>query len=187
MFPENLIQATLQRTVTVYVPSKELVEVEINSTNILEPTMVRELVYRTGVNSIGIVVFCLAFGSIISSLGEQCAVMKHFFSALFQVMLKMIEYSMWLSGIGVASIITGKLLSINNLNEVISQLALFFCSVLLGISFHQLIMLPTIYFLIVRKNPYTFLLNLIDPWVAAFAVCSSAAILPTTLHWYVTE
>lgn len=129
--------------------------------------------YRTGINSIGIVIFCLVFGTVTSTFGEEAEVVKRFFSALFKIMLKMVACAMYLSGIGVASIIAGKLLSITNLTEVISQLALFFCTVLLGFAIHQLIILPLIYFVFIGKNPYTFLLNLIDPWVAAFAVCSS--------------
>lgn len=135
--------------------------------------LVRELAVRPGVNTMGIVVFCLAFGTLLSTMGERGQVVKDFFSAIFEVTSKMITTLVWLTGFAVASIITGKLLSIENLLEVFSEVALFIFCVLIGLTFHQLIMLPLIYFIFLQQQPYTFLINLIDPWITAFAASSS--------------
>lgn len=121
----------------------------------------------------GIVVFSMAFGSFLSVMGERGQVVKDFFGAVFEVTLKMITKVVWLTSVAVASIITAKILSIASLLEVFSQLASFIFCVLLGLAFHQLIMLPAIYFIVLRKQPYAFLIKLVDPWITSFAAASS--------------
>lgn len=152
---------------TTYVPSKGNDSMNIN------PILVRELTQRPGVNTMGIVVFCLTFGSLLSTMGERGEVVKVFFSTIFEITTKMIKTVVWLTGWAVASIIAAKILSIENLLEVFSQLASYILCVLLGLVFHQLVMLPVIYFIFLRKQPYTFLVKLFDPFVTAFAAASS--------------
>lgn len=152
-------------------PLRDKASVEMN--NGTQPILKRELINRSGVNTMGIVVFCLAFGTFLSTIGERGKVVKDFFSAIFEVTLKMLTAVIWMTSIAVASIITEKLLSIDNLPEIFSQLALFMFCVVFGLVLHQLVVLPLIYFIFVRKQPYTFLANLIDPWITAFAASSS--------------
>ncbi len=139
----------------------------------INPILVRELTQRPGVNTMGIVLFCLTFGTLLSTMGERGQVVKDFFSAIFEVTSKMITAIVWLTGFAVASVIAGKLLSIEKLSEVFSQLAQFIFCVLIGLTFHQLILLPLIYFVFLRKQPFTFLGRLIGPWITAFATSSS--------------
>lgn len=164
--PENVFQATFQQVQTVYKEHK--IENQTNS------KLVRELIYRNSPNTLGLVVFCLIFGTIANSIGEKGDVIRVFFSAVFDILLKITTKVMWLSGIGVCSIIADKLLSINDLPEVLSQLALFVFCVVFGIFMHQLIVMPAIYYIFLRKNPYKFFFSLIDAWVTAFAVASSS-------------
>ncbi|KAJ6635585.1 putative sodium-dependent excitatory amino acid transporter glt-6 [Pseudolycoriella hygida] len=170
-FPENLFQATFQQVTTIYV----------NKTANNATELTREIVYRNGPNTLGLVVFCLVFGTISNSLGEKGEIIKHFFAAVFDVLLKITTKVMWLSGLAVCSIITGKLLNISNLTEVMSQLALFMICVILGVFLHQLVMMPAIYFFFLRKNPYKFFFSLREAWVTGFAVASSVVTLPTTM------
>jgi len=55
-------------------------------------------------------------------------------------------------------------------------------TVLLVLITHQMIMLPLIYFIIVRKNPFRFALNLTQAWLTAFAISSSVATLPVSFR-----
>lgn len=99
--------------------------------------------------------------------------MKAFFSALLDALLSITTKAMWLSGIGVCSIIAGKLLVIDDLQEIMTQLAYYMLTVLSGILIHQAVVMPLIYFAFVRRNPYKFLFSLSEPWVTAFAIASS--------------
>lgn len=139
-----------------------------NDTHIL-----RDLEYRYGPSTLGLVTFCIVFGSVLNTIGQKGRVIKEFFEGIFEVLMKLTAVVMWLSSVGMCSIITGKLLGIANLYEILSQLAMFVFCVSLGLAFHQLVMLPALYFLYLRKNPFAFYANLVDPWITAFGVSSS--------------
>ncbi|XP_031622947.1 excitatory amino acid transporter 3-like [Contarinia nasturtii] len=136
-FPDNLFQSFFQQVHTVYTTT--------NSTNGI--TVARDLAYRAGPSTLGLVTFCILFGSVLNTIGNKGKVIKDFFEGVFEILMKLTTYIMWLNGVGMCSIITGKLLSIGNLQEILSQLAVFVCCVLVGLAFHQLVMLPTIYFI----------------------------------------
>lgn len=55
----------------------------------------RVLKYRNGPNTLGIVIFCLAFGTFLGTLGEKGRVVTDFFSAVFDVIMKMVSAIMW--------------------------------------------------------------------------------------------
>lgn len=69
-----------------------------------------------------------------------------------------------------------------DLAEVFGKLGLYFAVVVSGIVFHGVVVLPAIYFLLTRKNPYTFLLNMGQAIATAFGTSSSSATLPVTLQ-----
>lgn len=166
LFPDNIFQATFQQSMTTYVTSN-------GNGSAVNPMLIRELTYRPGANTMGIVVFCLAFGTIVSTMGERGQVIKSFFSAVFEVTSKMTTTVIWFTGFAVAGIIIGKLLTIDNMWQVLSQLALFIFCVLVGLAFHLFVLLPLIYFVVLRKQSYGFLSKLADPMITAFAVASS--------------
>lgn len=144
-----------------------------NTENQTTPKLARELIYRNSPNTLGLVIFCLIFGTIANSIGEKGDVIRVFFSAVFDILLNITTKVMWLSGVGVCSIIADKLLSVDNLPAVLSQLALFAFCVIFGVLMHQLIIMPAIYYCFLRKNPYPFFFSLVEAWVTAFAVAST--------------
>lgn len=158
-----MFQAFFQQVYTVYKTS--------NDTH--DMTFTRDLAFRMGPSTLGLVVFCILFGTVLNTIGNKGTAIKDFFEGVFEVIMKLTSAAMWLSGVGMCSIITGKLLSIDNLEEILSQLAVFVFCVLLGLAFHQFVMLPLIYFFYIRKNPFSFYSNLADPWITAFGVSSS--------------
>lgn len=158
-----MFQASFEQTYTVYK--------QTNTTDGM--VTVRDLAFRTGPSTLGLVVFCILFGTVLNTIGNKGKVIKDFFEGVFEVLMKLTTVVMWLSGVGMCSIITGKLLAIKDLNEIISLFAAFVLCVLLGLAFHQLVMLPLIYFFYIRKNPFAFYSNLSEPWITAFGVSSS--------------
>ena len=51
--------------------------------------------YTAGINVLGIIVFCIGFGIVVSQLGERAQIMVDFFSALDQVIMRLVSYVMW--------------------------------------------------------------------------------------------
>ncbi|XP_053672499.1 excitatory amino acid transporter [Anopheles nili] len=197
IFPDNIFQAALQQAHTVYVP-KENVALRANSTdesiapttsatNLIEWTgqtmeWTRIVEYRPGTNSLGIVFFCLVFGTLLSTIGHKGHVVVQFFSAIFDVIMKMVTGVMWLTPIGIGSVIAGKILSVNDIGIVMTQLAWFIFTIALGVFLYQWIFLQIIYFVFIRKNPFRFYLGLVQPILTGFATASTAAALPLTFR-----
>lgn len=130
--------------------------------------------YRDGTNTLGLVFFCLTFGTYLSSLRPKGNVISNIFDVVFQVSLKMIiTFMTYIAPIGISSLIAGKILSVDDLAILASQLARVVMTVSIGIFTYQLIGLPLIYFIFLRKNPYTFYLPLLEPMLTVFATSST--------------
>lgn len=172
-----MFQSFFEQVYTVYKTS--------NSSNGIVST--RDLAFRSGPSTLGLVIFCILFGSVLNTIGAKGKVIKEFFEGVFEVLMKLTTIVMWLSGVGMCSIVTGKLLAIGNLPEILSQLAVFVLCVSLRLASHQLVMLPLIYFICLRKNPFKFYSKLADPWITAFGVSSSAVALPVATQCMVNK
>ncbi|XP_050077445.1 excitatory amino acid transporter [Anopheles maculipalpis] len=200
IFPDNIFQAALQQAHTVYVP-KETVGLAANSTELSQTSApitsssvnlvdwsesnvewTRIVEYRSGTNSLGIVFFCLVFGTLLGTIGRKGYVVVQFFSAIFDVIMKMVTGVMWLTPIGISSVIAGKILSVDDIGFVMTQLAWFIFTIALGVFLYQWIILQAIYFVFIRKNPFRFYLGLVQPILTGFATASTAAALPLTFR-----
>lgn len=187
IFPDNIFQAAFQSSYTNYAP--KALPFVINSTDIVtkssgslisakgelndEQEMVRVIGYRAGTNTLGIVVFCLTFGTILGTIGEKGQVVVNFFAAIFEVIMKMVILTcLWISPVGISSVIAGKILDVENLNLIISQLLMFIITVASGVFFYQFIVLQLIYLCIIKKNPFKFYGELVQPMLYAFATAS---------------
>lgn len=135
--------------------------------------MIRAVQYRPGTNTLGIVFFCLVFGTLLGTIGEKGQVVVSFFNAIFEVIMKMVSGVMWLTPIGISSVIAGKILDVDNLSLVMSQLLWFILTVALGVFFYQFAVMQLIYFLVLKRNPFKFYCGLIQPMLTAFATAST--------------
>ncbi|KAJ2950276.1 hypothetical protein O0L34_g11639 [Tuta absoluta] len=172
IFPDNIVEATFQQAYTEYVPSP--------AKNGSDPVMIAVVSSRSGTNTIGLVFFCLVFGSILGSIGPKGQVVVDFFQAIFEVIMKMVSGVMWCTPVGVTSVVAGKILALDDVGQVLSQLGWFIATVAIGVFFYQLVVMQLIYFVFLRKNPYKFYFGLSQAMMTAAATASTAAALPTT-------
>merc|ERR1719309_1415089 len=173
LIPNNVFQASMETAITKY--TEEIVG---NTTAVTEKT----LGYRSGTNTLGIIFFCLTFGTVLGSMGTPGKPLVNLFSIIDQVIMRMVYLVMWVSPVGIASVIAAKILGVADLSLVMSQLGLFMVTVCAGVFFYQFIVLQLIYFIFVRKNPYRFWWGLFQSWMTAFATASTAAALPITFR-----
>ncbi|XP_065357744.1 excitatory amino acid transporter isoform X1 [Calliphora vicina] len=209
VFPDNLFQASFQQAHTVYLPKPSIVHTfneTVNDTALIgssagggggsgdgiddttddvdgeEPQLIRVIQYRSGTNTLGIVFFCLVFGTFLGTIGQKGQVVVDFFAAIFEVVMKMVTCVMWLTPVGISSVIAGKILSVNDLHLVMAQLMWFILTVAVGVVLYQLVIMQAIYYVIVRRNPFKFYAGLIQAMLTAFATASTAAALPVTFR-----
>ncbi|KQS69936.1 excitatory amino acid transporter isoform X2 [Drosophila erecta] len=198
VFPDNLFQASIQQAHTVYLPKPSILhafnetmndtlasgsEAQRLSEDLAEEVvLVRDIQYRSGTNTLGIVFFCLVFGTFLGTIGQKGQVVVDFFAAIFEVIMKMVTCVMWLTPVGISSVIAGKILSVGDLGLVMSQLMWFIVTVAIGVFIYQFVVMQAIYFVVVRRNPFKFYAGLIQAMLTAFATASTAAALPITFR-----
>lgn len=179
VFPDNLFQAAFQQAHTVYEPNTS--PFALNDTGndtdpdtlMNEPNLVRVVQYRPGTNTLGIVFFCLVFGTLLGTIGGKGQVVIDFFAAVFEVVMRMVTCCMWLTPVGISSVIAGKILGVQDLALVMAQLMWFIITIAIGVFFYQLVVMQLIYLVVLRKNPFKFYWGLVHPMLTAFATAST--------------
>ncbi|NWY69093.1 EAA3 protein, partial [Erithacus rubecula] len=196
MFPENLVQACFQQYKTKREKVKATTAVDKNSTMFrVGPTSAATTkasenktqeykivgMYSNGINAVGLIVFCLVFGMVIGKMGEKGQVLMDFFNALNEATMRIVQIIMWYMPIGIVFLIAGKIIEVEDW-EIFRKLGLYMATVLTGLAIHSSIILPFIYFIIVRKNPFRFAMGMAQALLTALMISSSSATLPVTFR-----
>ncbi|KAG9337006.1 hypothetical protein JZ751_029923 [Albula glossodonta] len=142
----------------------------------------KSLQFKSGMNVLGLIGFFIAFGICMGKMGEKAKLMLEFFNILNEIVMPQMLYLMLYSPFGIACLICGKIISIKDLEMVARQLGMYMVTVIVGLIIHGVIFLPSIYFVIVRKNPFTFFMGIFQAWITALGTASSAGTLPVTFR-----
>ncbi|MBU1658496.1 dicarboxylate/amino acid:cation symporter [bacterium] len=128
-----------------------------------------------------IIVFAILFG--VASLylkPLEREPMLRFFTAVSEAMLKMAEWVILLTPIGVFSLIS-YIIAEQGI-DVILNLWKYMLVVIGVVLFHALVTLPVLFSLFTRLNPYKYLSDVREAPIMAFSTASSAATLPISLR-----
>uniref|UniRef100_A0A8C9TTP4 Amino acid transporter n=1 Tax=Scleropages formosus TaxID=113540 RepID=A0A8C9TTP4_SCLFO len=125
----------------------------------------------SGVNALGLVVF---------SIKGQA--LSEFFDCLNKAIMRLVAVIIWYAPVGILFLIAGKIVEMKDLAEVGGQLGMYTISVIVGLLIHGLIVLPLLYFLFTRRNPYMFIGGLLQALITALGTSSSSATLPVTFR-----
>ncbi|XP_069072330.1 excitatory amino acid transporter 1-like isoform X1 [Pleurodeles waltl] len=210
MFPPNLVEACFKQYKTQYstrliqVPLLQLGNASattdasfllVNLSSILdnvtravgslqEMMTIEEVVpipgSANGVNALGLVVFSMCFGLVIGNMKEQGRPLREFFDSLNEAIMRLVAVIIWYAPIGIMFLISGKILEMEDLALMGGQLGMYTITVIVGLLIHALFVLPLLYFVITRKNPWAFIGGLLQALITAFGTSSSSATLPIT-------
>uniref|UniRef100_A0A8C7LP04 Amino acid transporter n=1 Tax=Oncorhynchus mykiss TaxID=8022 RepID=A0A8C7LP04_ONCMY len=169
MFPENLLQACFQQVTLLAWYQNITKDYKIVGS------------YSDGINVLGLIVFCVAFGLVIGKMGERGRILLEFFDALNEATMRLVQIIMCYMPVGILFLIAAKIIEVEDW-EIFRKMGLYMVTVLSGLAIHSTICLPLIYFAIVRKNPYTFTLGMAQALVTALMISSSSATLPVTFR-----
>ncbi|KAI5624471.1 solute carrier family 1 (glial high affinity glutamate transporter), member 3b, partial [Silurus asotus] len=134
----------------------------------------------SGVNALGLVVFSMCFGLIIGHMKEEGQALRDFFDSLNEAIMRLVAFIMWYAPIGILFLIAGKIVEMDDITEMGGQLGMYTVTVIIGLLIHGIIILPTLYFVITRKNPFIFITGLLQALITALGTSSSSATLPVT-------
>ncbi|KAL7848309.1 hypothetical protein AOLI_G00230270 [Acnodon oligacanthus] len=189
MFPPNLVQACTQQFKTQY--GKRVISVKVivnesifNLTNATQEISREEIIpisgTTSGVNALGLVVFSMCFGLIIGNMKEEGQALRDFFDSLNEAIMRLVAIIMWYAPIGILFLIAGKIVEMDDITEMGGQLGMYTVTVIIGLLIHGMIVLPTLYFVLTRKNPFIFITGLLQALITALGTSSSSATLPIT-------
>ncbi|XP_057695206.1 neutral amino acid transporter B(0) [Corythoichthys intestinalis] len=175
IFPSNLVSAAFQSYATSY----KLVSV--NNTNGVLNYTAEKVPFGTnqdGMNILGLVVFAIVFGVALRKLGEEGEILIKFFNSFNEATMVLVSWIMWYAPFGIMFLVAGKIVEMEDVGTLFASLGKYIACCVVGHAIHGFIVLPAIYFVITRKNPYTFLWGIFTALATAFGTASSSATLP---------
>ncbi|XP_067676383.1 excitatory amino acid transporter 3-like [Haliotis asinina] len=208
LFPDNIVSAAIQSSHTVYVKgefvkkdshgeyllqnvtnssqsdsnSTFLVQPDgINTTEEGSPIWTAKTVTRPGFNVLGTLLYCTVFGAVLGKLRPKGRIIFTFLVELNEITMNIVRLVMWLTPLGVLSLIAGKILSVSDLSGMVHHIGMFIATCMTGLFVHTVAVIPLIYFILTRKNPYKVSLGVVQALLTALATNSSAATLPVTI------
>lgn len=170
-FPRNIIEATIDQAVSSRNAANDGVNIS----------------YEGSQNTLGLIMFCSIFGYYLGKLaGKGDANAKQalqLFNGINDAIMKMIDLIMLYHPIGLIFLISKKIMDMGpDAAETWSALGYFILTSLVCLFIHALIVLPLIYWFIVKKNPFVYMKGVLQALVTAFATASSAATMPITIR-----
>lgn len=123
-------------------------------------------------NIIGLVVFSAVLGVTLAQMGTEGKPLKDVFDCLLSAVMRITHMVIWLSPVGVMFLVAAKILEMDSFSEVMSQLGLYFVTVLAGLLLQGFVILPLLYLSLTRKSPLRFLSSMGQPMATAFGTGS---------------
>ncbi|KAM9732552.1 neutral amino acid transporter B(0) [Menidia menidia] len=176
IFPSNLVSAAFQSYATSY---KDIIvknATDGNLSAILEKVPFGK--DQDGMNILGLVVFAIVFGVALRKLGEEGEILIKFFNSFNEATMVLVSWIMWYAPLGIMFLVASKIVEMEDVGTLFASLGKYIACCMIGHAIHGLIVLPGIYFIITRKNPYTFLWGIFTALATAFGTSSSSATLP---------
>ncbi|XP_066494322.1 neutral amino acid transporter B(0) [Tiliqua scincoides] len=182
IFPSNLVSATFRSYMTTnytFVPVKKNLTDEQGvvweNVTVLKVPIGGEV---EGMNILGLVVFAIVFGIALRKLGAEGENLIKFFNSFNEATMVLVSWIMWYAPLGIMFLVAGKIVEMEDVVQLFTSLGKYICCCLVGHAIHGLIVLPGIYFIFTRRNPYRFLWGIFTPLATAFGTSSSSATLP---------
>ncbi|CAF1103005.1 unnamed protein product [Adineta steineri] len=179
LFPDNIMEAAF-RSVGTKLNVTRVVATGLNNQSYNKTLFDPIIEKRDGINVLGLLLFCILFGVIISRLKEKAIILKKFFEAMLEVVMQLVRIAMLYSPIGIFFLIVAKMLEMDTLTDFVGSLGLYMATVLAGLFIHGFIVLPLILFIITRINVFKYIRGMSQALVTAFGTASSSATLPVT-------
>uniref|UniRef100_UPI00358EA3AA neutral amino acid transporter A-like n=1 Tax=Myxine glutinosa TaxID=7769 RepID=UPI00358EA3AA len=180
IFPANLVAAAFQSYGTVYMNVSRWVNMT-NGSEVVKVLHVEKVPIGSdvdGMNILGLITYAIAFGIALKKLGSMGDELIRFFDVFNEGTMVVVSWVMWYAPMGVMFLVASKIIDMKDPVILVTNLGKYILCCVLGHVIHGVLVLPLIYFLITRKNPYAFLMGIITPLMTAFGTASSSATLP---------
>uniref|UniRef100_A0A663F3X5 Amino acid transporter n=1 Tax=Aquila chrysaetos chrysaetos TaxID=223781 RepID=A0A663F3X5_AQUCH len=151
---------------------------EIHRPVFLELTPSPEMTYRTlpgtsnEMNVLGIVIFSATIGLLLGKMGERGTPLVNVCQCLNEAVMKIVSMAVWYFPFGIVFLIAGKILEMGDPSVIGQKLGLYAITVVSGLVIHGLVLLPLLFMVITKKNPFAFIQGILQALLIALATSS---------------
>ncbi|MDH3439267.1 MAG: dicarboxylate/amino acid:cation symporter [Gammaproteobacteria bacterium] len=134
-------------------------------------------------NLLPLILWSVAFGIALASLGKKGRDAARFFESLNEGMMLMVSWVMYFAPIGIFGLIAGMFGAAGSVDAFIDRIqavGMYVVTVLIGLGIHFVIL--TLILVFIARQPITYLVNMLRAIVTSFATASSTATLPITIQ-----
>lgn len=132
---------------------------------------------------LSIIFFALIFGFFITKVSKKHSeLLKDFFTAIFEVMMKVTLFVIKFTPLGIFGIVAKTVADQEDLGGLVTSMGLYMLTVILALAIHATITLPLFVKYIGKANPIKHFKNMTTPLLTAFSTSSSGATLPLTMQ-----
>lgn len=174
IFPSNLVSAAFQSYATGY----KWIQSNVTGSNESLTEKVPIGTDQDAMNILGLVVFAIVFGIALRKLGEEGEILIKFFNSFNEATMVLVSWIMWYAPLGIMFLVANKIVEMDNVGALFASLGKYIACCIVGHAIHGFLVLPAIYFVFTRKNPYNFLWGIFTALATAFGTASSSATLP---------
>jgi Na+/H+-dicarboxylate symporter len=133
------------------------------------------------VRPLGVIVFALALGLALAAGGSASAPAVRVIAAIFEALMRLVRWIIWLTPIGVFLLVAGTVGRIG-IAELLGPMSKYMLTVVTGLAIHGFIVLPLVLWFFTRVNPFGFMWRMKRALLTAFGTDSSSATLPVTIE-----
>jgi len=132
-----------------------------------------------------LIIFSLIFGAVLTTLGTLGRPVLVFFEGLNEAIMKIVQLLMLTAPVGIGALIAGRLGDaggFSGFGPEFIRLGQYAATVLTGLLFHGLVVLPLILYFFGKQRVWPYSVNTVTALTTAFSTASSAAALPLTMQ-----
>ncbi len=133
---------------------------------------------------LGLILFSIIFGAILTTMGERGLQMGHIFGTLNDALMTFVQLVIWFAPVGIMGLVADRIGSLGGFGAIageLTRLGWYALTVVIGLLIHGVIVLPSILYFVTRRNPLRYAANQLEALICAFSTASSAATLPLTI------
>ncbi|MEO2009959.1 MAG: dicarboxylate/amino acid:cation symporter [Pirellulaceae bacterium] len=137
------------------------------------------------VNLLPIIIFSIVFAGMLTTMGKRSEVIANLVISTNDALMSFILLLMKVAPLGIFCLVASRFGKAQNDGQFVALLQVQFyymLTVISGLTIHALITLPLILWIVTRRNPYRFMMQMSQAILTAFSTASSTATLPVTME-----
>lgn len=132
-----------------------------------------------------LIVFSIIFGAMLTTLGSRVQTITTLIEQTNTALMNFVLLLMKIAPLGIFCLVAarfGQAVDEGKFIAELQQIGWYFGTVIIGLAIHALLILPLIFWIVRRQNPYRFMYQMSQALLTAFSTASSSATLPVTME-----